>query len=246
MQYPSIELDNISVFGVDTIKRASTLKQFFVNKKSLKPSRISILRDVSFKANPGDKIAIIGENGSGKSSLLKVISGNYPIHYGKRKVLGTIFPLIEMGAGFNNELTGRENIKLSFAIRGRLKDYSKKLENEIIEIAELQDSIDRPLKTYSSGMHARLAFSSAIVHKADIMLLDEILATGDQSFQNKSYALIKEKIEQTAITIIVTHSLDSVVEICNRFILMHKGFLISSGTASQVISQYYSELVNSS
>lgn len=153
-----IQLDEVSVYGVDTRARARSLRQALIRRKSMRPKRIPILQNVTFHAKPGDRIGIIGMNGSGKSSLLKVVSANYPIHSGRRQVQGSIVPLIEMGAGFQPECTGRHNIKLTYGYRGRLRDYDKAVEALIIEFSELGEKIDLPLKTYSSGMVARLAF----------------------------------------------------------------------------------------
>lgn len=239
-----IQLNNISVFGVDTHARAATLRQMVVKRKSMRPVRIPILRDVTFTAKPGDRIGIFGMNGSGKSSLLKVISGNYPVHEGTRHVEGTIVPIIEMGAGFEPEVSGRDNIKLSYAYRGKLRNYTPETEQKIIEFSELGDKIDLPLKTYSSGMVARLAFSSAIFQDPDILLLDEVLATGDGGFVKKSLDAVKSKIDNAAITIIVSHNHEEMTKICNRFILMDKGRMISEGSASEILRQYESGILH--
>lgn len=238
-----IKLDNVNVSGVDTLQRASSLRQWFVKRQSLRSIRIPILRDINFTAKAGDRVALIGMNGSGKSSMLKVISGNYPVESGIREVQGTIVPLIEMGAGFEAEITGRANIKLSFAYRGRLQDYSKELEDQIIEFSELGDKIDLPLKTYSSGMHSRLAFSSAIFQDPEILMLDEVLAAGDAGFAEKSKKMLLSKIDRANITIVVSHSFDQVKEICNRFVLLNKGRIINDGKADDVIRQYQTEIL---
>ena len=239
-----ITLENISVFGVDTHARAATLRQFVTRRKSLRPVRIPILRDVSFEAKPGDRIAILGSNGSGKSSLLKVITGNYPIHEGRREIEGTIVPLIEMGAGFEGEATGRDNIKLTYAYRGKLRQYSRAMEEKIIEFSELGDKIDLPLKSYSSGMMSRLAFSSAIFQNPDILLLDEIFAAGDAGFVHKSTEAIRQRIDHSAITILVSHNHEDLMAFCNRFILMHQGRIINEGSAKEILRQYHQEILH--
>ncbi len=238
-----IKLENVNVSGVDTLTRASSLRQWFIKRKSMRSTHIPILRDINFTAQSGDRIALIGMNGSGKSSMLKVISGNYPIESGTREVQGSIVPLIEMGAGFESEITGRANIKLSFAYRGRLREYSKDLEEQIIAFSELGAKIDLPLKTYSSGMQSRLAFSSAIFQHPEILLLDEVLAAGDAGFSEKSTKLLLSKIDQAQITIIVSHSLDQVKKICNRFILLSQGRIINDGAANDVIRQYEKDIL---
>lgn len=238
-----ISLENISVQGVDTFARAATLRQWFTKRQSLQGTRIPILNDVTFKAKPGDRIAIIGMNGSGKSSLLKVISGNYPIHAGKRYVKGNVVPLIEMGAGFDKEATGRQNIKLSYAYRGKLKDYHPDIEARIIEFAELGEKIDLPLKTYSSGMLSRLAFASAIFQHPDILLLDEIFAAGDVGFIEKSMRALKDTVDRASITVMVNHGHNEIMELCNRFILMNDGWIVNEGSSLEINRQYHLDIL---
>lgn len=233
-----IKLEDVYVNGVDTHARAATLRQWLLLRKPIAPKPIPILRGVSLQAKKGDKIGIIGRNGSGKSSVLKVISGNYPIHKGHRLVHGTIAPLIEMGAGFDAEQTGLKNIKLSFAYRGKLQEYTKELGEKIIEFSELGDKISLPIKTYSSGMISRLAFSSAIFQDPDILLLDEVLAAGDAGFVEKSRKFLLQKLDQASIAIVVSHATDDIQEICNRFILMDQGKIVMEGTAKEVGSTY--------
>jgi len=238
MTETSIVLKDVYVNGIDTNARAAGVKAFFLGKGKIQSVKIPILRGVTFEAKHGDKIAIIGKNGSGKSSLLKVISGIYPIESGYKHISGTVAPLIEMGLGFEPELSGIKNIKLSFAYRGKLDLYSKKLEEEIIEFTELGDKIFLPLKSYSSGMQARLAFSCTVFQDPDILLLDEVLAVGDQGFVAKSSKLIKERFKTAPIAIIVHHSIDQVKDLCNRFILMDGGKIIAEGTCDDILEQY--------
>ncbi len=238
MNNTSIILKDVYVNGVDTNARAAGLKHFFLGKGKLVSTKIPILRGVNFEAKHGDKIAVIGRNGSGKSSLLKAVSGIYPIESGYRHVQGTVAPLIEMGLGFDIELTGIKNIKLSFAYRGQLELYSKKLEKEIIEFSELGDKIFLPLKSYSSGMQARLAFACTVFQDPDILLLDEVLAVGDQGFVEKSRKLIEERFKNAPISILVHHSIEQVRSLCNRFILMEAGSIVMEGTCDQVLKRY--------
>jgi ABC-type polysaccharide/polyol phosphate transport system ATPase subunit len=235
-----IDLDAVEVYGVDTHARARSLKSLVLGRAG-RPVAIPILRGVTFRAAPGDRIAVVGPNGSGKSSLLKVISGNYPIHAGRRDVSGTVAPLIEMGAGFDGELTGRRNIKLSYAVRGRLRDYSHAVEEQIVEFAELGDKIDLPLKTYSAGMSARLAFSSAVFQRPDILLLDEVFAVGDATFVAKSRRVLLEQMDRASITLIVSHGNPEVLETCNRGILMRDGRIACEGSAGEVCQRYAGE-----
>lgn len=238
-----IDLQHISVTGIDTHARAATLRQWFTGKQKLRPTRIPILTDVTFSAKPGDRIAIIGMNGCGKSSLLKVISGNYPVHAGTRTVHGTIVPLIEMGAGFELEMSGRRNIRLTYAFRGKLRDFNPDIERKVIDFSEIGDKIDLPLKTYSSGMRSRLAFSSAIFQHADILLLDEIFAAGDAGFVEKSRQAMKNQVDKSAITIIVNHGQNDIMSLCNRHVLMHNGRIINEGTQEEILRQYRSDIL---
>lgn len=238
-----IHLENISVYGVDTAKRASTIRAALLNKKNLSGFKIPILQNITFQAEHGERIGILGANGSGKSSLLKVISGNYPIESGKMKITGMIAPLIEMGAGFDLELSGRENIKLSFIYRGRLRDYSAKLEQKIIEFSELREKIDQPLKNYSSGMAARLAFSSTIFQKFDILLLDEIFAAGDEGFIEKSQNHMLKQWKKASIAITVSHDIKQIEELCTRCIMMRHGKIVADGKTDDIIKTYHKEIL---
>lgn len=239
-----IDLDNVSVRGVDTHARAASLRQWFTRRKSLRSVSIPIINDLTFRASPGDRIAVLGQNGSGKSSLLKVISGNYPVHSGTRRVQGSIVPLIEMGAGFEAEMTGRHNIRLSYAYRGKLQNYSRAIEEKIIEFSGLGDKINLPLKTYSSGMVSRLAFSSAIFQDPDILLLDEIFATGDAGFVEKSHEILREKVNKVSITVMVSHAPNDFTALCNRFILMQQGRIIAEGGKEEILHRYYHDILH--
>jgi lipopolysaccharide transport system ATP-binding protein len=233
-----IELNNISVSGLDVSKRAASVRQFLFARQSLSSIKIPILQNISFTAKKGDRIGILGRNGSGKSSLLKTIAGIYPYESGSISVIGELAPLIEMGIGFDPELSGRQNIKLALCYSGRIADYSKELEQTIIEFAELADKIDMPLKTFSSGMVARLAFSTSVLQHPDILLLDEVLATGDASFIEKSYNYMQKKLEDVSIALIVNHSIDAIDKLCNRCLLLDQGRLIADGPTDEIIKLY--------
>lgn len=237
-----IILNRVSVNGVDTYARASSLRQWFVGKQSLSAARIPILRDVTLHIKAGERVALVGMNGCGKSSLMKVIAGIYPVHAGECDVRGEVVPMIEMGAGYVGELPGRANIKLSFAYRGLLHHYSKKVADDIIAFSELGDKIDLPVKTYSSGMLSRLMFSVALFQEPDILLLDEIMATGDEGFVNKSRHELHARIDRAAITVMVSHDADSLKAVCNRFVLVHQGRIIGDGSADDVFKQYHALL----
>ena len=239
-----IKLDDVSVWGVDTHARAASFKQWFLRRGNILAARIPILQNISFEAQHGDRVGIIGLNGSGKSSLLKVISGNYPIHGGTKEVQGVIAPLIEMGAGFDPEVSGRRNIKLTYAYRGKLHSYSKATEEEIIAFSELGEKIDQPLKTYSSGMRARLAFSSAIFQNPDILLIDEIFAAGDEAFIEKSRAILRKKVDDVSIAVMVNHNLQEIMDLCNRAVVVHQGRIVANGSIHDMADYYHKEILH--
>ena len=233
-----IEITNAYVEGVDTTKRAQGLKHFCLNGGELISSSISILRDINFTCTNGDKIAFIGSNGSGKSSLLKVIAGIYPLKSGKIKIHGEVAAIIEMGVGFESGMTGRDNIKIAMIYNNMLNKYTKKLEEEIIEFSELKDKIDLPIKTYSSGMLSRLAFSTSIFQNPDILLLDEVFAVGDNHFVNKSIALMKDKFKTIPISILVSHQEQIIKENCNRCLLLKDGNIVMDSDPYRVFEIY--------
>lgn len=234
----SVKLSNIFVEGIDSTKRISSIRSLlFLGRKSESLS-LPILNNISFTAVAGDRIGIIGRNGSGKSSLLKTIAGIYPVKSGFVETRGKIAPLIEMGVSFEPNFSGRINIKIALCYAGRISDYSKELEQQIIDFTELEGKIDLPLKNYSSGMIARLAFAISIFQKPDILLLDEVLATGDSGFIQKSYQAMSEKISNASITFIVQHSTQTIQQLCNKCIYIKDGFLVKMGSVTEIIELY--------
>lgn len=236
----NISLKEIYVDGINASLRAEGLKKMFLSKKALagKEIRIPILKGVSLAVKSGEKIGIIGRNGSGKSSLLKVIAGIYPPKSGEVSINGKIAPLIEMGVGFEPELTGRQNIKVGLLYSGRLGEYSGEMEKEIIAFSGIAEKIDIPYKYYSSGMQARLAFSLCIFQRPDILLLDEVFATGDSEFVKKSEHLMKEMFSSVPISILVSHSTSIIKDLCSRCILMSDGKIIDDGVTDKIIKIY--------
>lgn len=236
-----IEITDGCIEGIDTRKRAQGLKHFFLGKGELFSLNIPILHDINFSCYQGEKIAFIGSNGSGKSSLLKVIAGIYPLKSGKIKVHGNIAAIIDMGVGFEPEQTGRENIKMLMLYSNMLDKYSKEVEQEIIEFSELGSKIDLPIKNYSSGMLSRLAFSVSIFQNPQILLLDEIFAAGDNYFIEKSLSLMKNKFKNTPISIIVSHQEDIIKDNCNRCILLQEGSIVGDGDPTEMFKIFNRE-----
>lgn len=234
----SINIDSAYVEGIDSVKRSKSIRDLILFRANKIVSTIPILHDINFSAKSGDRVAFIGSNGSGKSSLLKVIAGIYPVKSGRVSIKGKIAAIIEMGIGFEPDMTGRENIKLALVYNGIIEQYSKALENEIIEFSELGDKIDWPLKTYSSGMLSRLAFSISIMQDPEILLLDEVFAAGDQHFLNKALVRMKDKFFSSPISILVTHQHDLIREMCNRCVYLENGRIIDDGKPSDVLTKY--------
>ncbi|MEY3197077.1 MAG: O-antigen export system ATP-binding protein RfbE [Pseudomonadota bacterium] len=228
--------------GVDALKRAKGLRDLALGRGSKINATIPILHDINFSAEFGDRIAFIGNNGSGKSSLLKVIAGIYPLKSGTVSVKGSIAPIIEMGIGFEPEMTGRDNIKLAMVYNGTIENYSKNLEGEIIDFSELGEKIDWPVKTYSSGMLSRLAFSISTMQDPEILLLDEVFAAGDHHFLNKAMKRMKDKFFKSHISILVSHQDELIREICNRCILLENGRIIADGKPDKILARYEAEL----
>jgi ABC-type polysaccharide/polyol phosphate transport system ATPase subunit len=196
------------------------------------------LKGVSFEIERGETLGLIGENGSGKSTLLRCIAGILPPTTGEVLVSGSISSLIELGAGFHQELTGRENALVTGALFGLSAEKLRSKFASIVSFAELQEAIDHPIRSYSSGMYARLAFSLAVHAEPDILLIDELLAVGDEAFQRKCIGRIEE-LRSAGVTIVfVSHDLPLVKQLCERCLLLHKGKLAADGEASAVIESY--------
>lgn len=221
-------------------ERPDTLRELFARflRKQVNYHDFDAVNDVSFSARAGEMVGIIGRNGSGKSTLLKIIAGIYRPTSGSITVNGTLAPLIELGAGMHAELTGRENILLNGLLMGYSKGQMLEREARIIEFAEIGDFIDVPVKQYSSGMYMRLAFSVATEVDPDILVIDEILAVGDLTFQKKCFNRLERFRESGKTILFVTHSMDQVVSQCDRAILLDKGRLIFDGDPKGAVAIY--------
>lgn len=198
----------------------------------------NVLQDVSFEINKGEFFGIVGRNGSGKSTLLKLLAGIYTPDKGSVELRGDLTPFIELGVGFNPELTGRENVYLNGALLGFSRDDMDKMYDGIVEFAELEKFMDQKLKNYSSGMQVRLAFSIAIQAETEILLLDEVLAVGDADFQKKCFAVFRDLKKQGRTIILVTHDMGNVEKFCDRVLIVDKGMASSVKTPSEAANIY--------
>lgn len=220
-------------------ERAWGLKQAIFNRlKGVKGyKKQEVLRGISFEVKKGEFLGIVGRNGSGKSTLLKLLSEIYTPDSGSVKINGTLVPFIELGVGFNPELTGRENVYLNGALLGFSNSEMDEMYEEIVKFAELEQFMDQKLKNYSSGMQVRLAFSIAIRAHGDILILDEVLAVGDAAFQEKCNDYFKS-LHGNQTVILVTHSMDNVMRFCDRAILIEDGKIACEGKPEKVTKAY--------
>ena len=220
-------------------ERAWGLKQGIFNRlRGIKGyKKQQVLRGIDFEVKKGEFLGIIGRNGSGKSTLLKVLSGIYVPDKGDVDVYGTLVPFIELGVGFNPELTGRENVYLNGALLCFSNEEVDKMYDEIVEFAELKDFMDQKLKNYSSGMQVRLAFSIAIRARGDILVLDEVLAVGDAAFQKKCNDYFAS-LHGNQTVILVTHSMENVTKFCDRAIMIEEGKIACEGKPEKVAKAY--------
>ena len=217
--------------------KPSTLKERLVFWNKKKAEFHTVLENISLEIKKGETVALIGVNGSGKSTLLKLMTKIIYPTSGKITTNGKLTSLLELGAGFHPDFTGRENIYFNAAIFGLTEKEIDKRLNDIIEFSELGEFIDSPVRTYSSGMYMRLAFSIAINIDAEILLIDEILAVGDQHFQEKCFQKLEELKKSNKTIVIVSHSLYSIQNLCTRFVWIHEGKIEKDGSAS-VIDEY--------
>ena len=235
-----IEVANVSMrFNLATEKTES-LKEYFVKLVTgkLMFDEFYALKNVSFSVEKGESVGILGANGSGKSTLLKVISGIYPPTTGKVMVQGSIAPLIELGAGFDPDLTARENVFLNGAVMGFEKAFVHEKYDEIVEFSELKEFMDVPVKNFSSGMNARLGFAIATLVRPDVLIVDEVLGVGDAAFQKKCEKKMQELRQGGTTMLFVSHSAKQVQEVCNRAIWLKRGELVMQGECKEVCAAY--------
>lgn len=236
-----IRLDQVSLWRRTQEEFSYDLKRTifsFLQGKHIKPAKKQVLQDVDFSVSVGEKVGIIGSNGAGKSTLLKVICGILPPTEGSVRVRGRIAPLIELGAGFNMEMSVQDNIILYGVLLGYRKEDMKVRIREILEFAELEDYAEIPVKALSSGMKARLGFSVATDVEPDILILDEVLSVGDARFTQKSRQRIQDLWEKSSTILFVSHSLDYVQDLCDRSIWLNKGQVAFAGDTEEAIKRY--------
>ena len=239
-----IELENVTMKFNLGIEKNFSIKQAFVDffnpkHKKKKKEYFCALDNISFSVKKGEVVGLIGSNGAGKSTLLKVVSGVMKPTKGKVKVQGVISPMIELGAGFDMELTARENIYLNGAILGYSKKFIDDKFDNIVEFSELKDFLDVPIKNFSSGMTAKLAFSIATVVDPEILIVDEILSVGDIKFQEKSKKKMLEMIKGGTTVLYVSHSLQSIKDLCDKVIWIEHGKMVKMGEAKKICEEYY-------
>ncbi len=240
MAKPAIVVDNVSMMFNLHQEKVDNLKEYFIKlvTKKLRFNEFWALNDVSFTIEKGDRVGVLGFNGAGKSTLLKVIAGVLKPTKGSVTVNGVIAPMLELGAGFDMNYSGRENIFLYGATMGYSRKFIEEKYDEIVEFSELGDFIDVPVKNYSSGMRARLGFAIATAVEPQILILDEVLSVGDAKFKKKSEAKIRSMFDKGITVLFVSHSVNQVLNICNKAVILEKGKLIAQGDAKEICAQY--------
>lgn len=235
-----IDVSHVDMEFILNKQKVDNLKEFVIRKikGNIEVAKFKALDDITFQVRKGERLAIMGLNGAGKSTLLKAIVGVYKPTAGKVTKVGVMAPLIELGAGFDPEYTGKENIYLYGAILGYSREFLDTKIQDIIDFSELGDFINVPLKNYSSGMKSRLGFSIATAVEPDILILDEVLSVGDARFRRKSLAKVQSMFDNGVTVLFVSHSIDQVLAICDRAILLQKGKIIAEGTAEEVAVVY--------
>lgn len=242
MRY-AIVVDKVTMKFNMSAEKVDSIKEYFVKlvKGKLMYNEFTALSDVSFRVKKGEVFGIVGLNGSGKSTILKIVSGILKPTSGSAKVTGTISPLIELGAGFDSELTARENIYLNGYVLGYTKDYINDKFQEIVDFSELHDFLDVPIKNFSSGMIARLGFAIATLVKPDVLIVDEILSVGDYKFQEKCEKRIADMMSDGTTVIIVSHSIKQIERLCDRVMWLENGKMKMIGETQEVCSKYQSK-----
>lgn len=240
---PVIEVRNVSMRFRMANDRVSGIKEYVIQRLSgkLKYTEFEALKDVSFTVNKGEVVGLIGHNGAGKSTILKVISGILRPSEGSVTVRGNIVPMLELGSGFDMDLTGNENIFLNGAILGYSEEFLKSKYQEIVDFSELSpEFLNMPLRNYSSGMLSRLAFSVATVVEPEVLIVDEVLAVGDADFQKKSMKRMMELMGGGTTVLFVSHNIEQIKKMCNRVVWLDHGRIVEAGSSEAVCVHYCS------
>ncbi len=235
-----VKADHLSMHFNMATEKVDSLRDYLtkLTSKKLFYNDFIAVKDVSFEVKKGEVFGIVGTNGSGKSTLLKMIAGVLKPTYGTITTKGTIAPLIELGAGFDIQLTGKENIFLNGAIMGYSQEFMEEQYQNIVDFSEIGEFLEMPLKNYSSGMVARIAFAIATSVQPDILLADEILSVGDFKFQEKCENRIRDLMEHGTTVLIVSHSFDTIEQLCDRAIWINKGNQVMLGETQEVVEAY--------
>lgn len=236
----AVKVKNVGMRFNLSQERVDNLKEYMIKfvRRDLKYNEFWALKDINFDIKKGERLGVLGLNGSGKSTLLKVVSGVLKPSVGVVQTKGVVAPLLELGAGFSPEYTGRENIYLYGAVLGYTKDFLDEKFDEIVDFSGLGEFIEVPLKNYSSGMKARLGFSIATVVEPDILILDEVLSVGDKKFRRKSEKKIMSMFDKGVTVLFVSHSLEQVCRLCDKAIILDSGRLVAKGSVEKVARVY--------
>ncbi len=240
MGKPAVKVDNVSIMFNLNREKVDNVKEYFIKliTRRLRFTEFWALKDVSFEIEKGERLGILGFNGAGKSTLLKTIAGVLKPTEGSVEVEGVIAPLLELGAGFDSNYSGKENIFLYGATMGYSRKYIEERYDEIVAFSELKDFIDVPVKNYSSGMRARLGFAIATAVEPEVLILDEVLSVGDAKFRAKSEKKVKSMFDKGVTVLFVSHNTAQVRRLCNKAIILDHGKVIASGEADEVCDKY--------
>ena len=240
MGKPAIVVEHMSMLFNLNKEKVDNIKEYFIKlvTKKLHFTEFWALKDISFTVEKGDRVGVLGFNGAGKSTLLKVIAGVLKPTEGSVKVSGVIAPMLELGAGFDLNYSGKENVFLYGATMGYSRKFIEEKYDEIVEFSELGDIINVPVKNYSSGMRARRGFAIATAVEPEILILDEVLSVGDAKFRKKSEAKIRSMFDKGITVLFVSHSVEQVMNICNKAIILDHGKLIAQGEVKEICAQY--------
>jgi ABC-type polysaccharide/polyol phosphate transport system ATPase subunit len=234
----AVRAEGVTVRFRPFVERKPTLRKTVANLRGRERETVTALDQVSFDVRKGEAFGIVGRNGAGKSTLMRVVAGTLRPDEGRVVSYGRTSTLLQLGVGFNNELSGSRNIYLGGLAAGLRKRQIDEIFDDIVKYAELEEAIDRPIKTYSSGMLSRLAFSIGMHLEPDILLLDEILSVGDESFKVKSDQAIEELLERAGTILFVSHNLPKVAEFCDQAIWLERGAVMGHGPAAEVVEEY--------